>query len=551
MRVTGLFHPWVLAAVACVMPLSASAQMDFEFEETDVAEPDLTPPTPGEPSADLTAAIRLYEASKFAEAAMALQRVVDGETGDDAGNVQKAQFFLAKSLYGLKFYQSALAIFDEITRASLGHLYFDETLQWLAQLATQLPEPAGITDRIGRYPLARLETFNTPQTANLYNHLVFLMGRYLYGDGDFETAIEFFQKVQPTSPFYVEAKFFEGITHVRLRRARPAIAAFRTILETVDRGKTPIADKDRIRNLAWISLARVYYTAANRVDPETGDTDINGQLLGQAVESWNQVDQGSEYWLDALFESAWAFFIANDHSRALGNVHSLNSPFFAGAYYPESAVIKAVTFFVNCQYDNALATIGKFHDRYDPIAAQLEETLAQYEDNTAFFEFLLKVRSGEAELPESIRGIVRSSLSDRTVLAHVEYVRVLEEESKRLDAMPAEFQDSAVGARILADIELARSFAIDQTGDLTRGRYNRLINDLGDLALQIDTVELEILTAQREGLSTEAKAAAEIAATGQGEVVVDEEHQLWPFDGEYWRDELGFYRQRVTHQCGR
>src|SRR5690606_37235353 len=174
---------------------------------------------------------------------------------------------------------------------------------WLAQLATQLPEPAGITDRIGRYPLARLETFNTPQTANLYNHLVFLMGRYLYGDGDFETAIEFFQKVQPTSPFYVEAKFFEGITHVRLRRARPEIAAFRTILETVDRGKTPIADKDRIRNLAWISLVRVYYTAANRVDPETGDTDINGQLLGQAVESWNQVDQGSEYWLDALFES--------------------------------------------------------------------------------------------------------------------------------------------------------------------------------------------------------------------------------------------------------
>jgi len=36
-----------------------------------------------------------------------------------------------------------------------------------------------------------------------------------------------------------------------------------------------------------------------------------------------------------------------------------------------------------------------------------------------------------------------------------------------------------------------------------------------------------------------------------GAVQVDEEHQVWPFDGEYWRDELGFYRQQVTSQCGR
>ena len=31
----------------------------------------------------------------------------------------------------------------------------------------------------------------------------------------------------------------------------------------------------------------------------------------------------------------------------------------------------------------------------------------------------------------------------------------------------------------------------------------------------------------------------------------DEEHVIWPFDGEYWRDELGFYRQVVSSKCGR
>ena len=36
-----------------------------------------------------------------------------------------------------------------------------------------------------------------------------------------------------------------------------------------------------------------------------------------------------------------------------------------------------------------------------------------------------------------------------------------------------------------------------------------------------------------------------------GVVKPDEEHMLWPFDGEYWRDELGFYRQVVESACGR
>ena len=30
---------------------------------------------------------------------------------------------------------------------------------------------------------------------------------------------------------------------------------------------------------------------------------------------------------------------------------------------------------------------------------------------------------------------------------------------------------------------------------------------------------------------------------------VDERHQLWRFDGEYWRDEFARYRQVVTSKC--
>jgi hypothetical protein len=162
------------------------------------------------------------------------------------------------------------------------------------------------------------------------------------------------------------------------------------------------------------------------------------------------------------------------------------------------------------------------------------------------------VRAGEANLSPRIRGIVGSALSDRTLLRNLEYVRLLEAEEGRLNQSPDEFKNSSLGSRILQDIFVAKSFAVDQTGDLARGRYNRLIEELSELMNQVDTVELEIATFQRGQLSQEMQEQqTAVARSGGLNVEVDEEHQVWPFDGEYWRDELGFYRQQVTSQCGR
>ncbi len=531
-------------------PAFAQADMEFNVEET--GQPP-APPQEGPPSEALANALRLYQdPNRYQEAAVQFQRVVEGQTEDAQANVQKAQFFLGKCLYHLRYYQSALAIFDEIGQQGEGHLFFAQTLQWLAQLASQLPEPAGIIEKVGRYGVEELEQFNTSESQELYNELLYIMGRYKYGQNEFEEAIALFQRVAGSSEFYVKARFFDGIAHIRMRQARPAIEAFRAIIDAIDNGDAAgVEDEQRMLNLAWISLARVYYTAANRSSAD-GSREIDGRLLGQAVEAWNRVDQGSEYWLDALFESSWAFFLADEYSRALGSVHTINSPYFENSYYPEAIVLKAVTFFVNCQFDNAMAMVGLFHERYDPVRTELESILGQFEDNTQFFEFLQQVRNGQANLSPTVRGIVASALSDRTLLRNIEYVGVLEAEEQRLMQAPSEFQNSSLGARILQDVAVAKSFAIDNTGDLARGRYTRLIDELLNLSNQVDTVELEIATAMRGQLDAEMQQQmTEVQETGGGDVEVDEEHQLWPFDGEYWRDELGFYRQQVTNRCGR
>lgn len=543
---------WLTALMVLAGAAGSAEAQDMTFSVEETGQPP-APPADGPPSEALANALRLYQGERYQEASVQFQRVVEGETQDAPANVQKAQFFLGKSLYHLRYYQSALAVFDEISQQGQAHLFFGQTLQWLAQLASQLPEPAGIIEKVGRYGVDQLAQFDNDETRQLYNQLLFLMGRFKYSQGDFDEAIELFDKVDRRSRFFVQARFFEGITHVRQRKVRPAIQSFRTIIEAVDEGGVEgVEDEERMVDLAWLSLARIYYTAANRIDDETGERNVDGRLLGNAVEAWNRIPTSSEYWLDALFEESWAFFLADEYARSLGNIHTLFSPYFDTAYYPEALVLKAVVFFSNCQVDNADAMVEQFHERYDPVKNELESVLGQFQDNNQFFEFLQRIRSGNADLGPRIRGIVTSALSDRTLLRHLEYVRVLDQEEGRLNAAPQAFSNSSLGVRIRQDIAIAKAFAVDQTGDLARGRYNRLITELQDLLNQIDRVAIDVLNFRRGTLEQEMQQqqVAASRATG-GNVEVDEEHQVWPFDGEYWRDELGFYRQQVTSQCSR
>lgn len=539
-----------LLCFAGVTPAAFAQDMSFGLEETGSAP--AGPPAEGPPSEALANALRLYQQERHEEASVQFQRVVEGESPDAPGNVQKAQFFLGKSLYHLHYYQSALAVFDEISQLGRGHLFFDQTLQWLAQLATQLPESAGIIDKVGRFGTEQLEQFNTAENMELYHQLLYLMGRSKYNQGEFEPAIALFEQVGRESKSYVHARFFEGISYIRMRRAQPAAKAFREIVEGIDAGDVSGVDNvDRMRDLAWISLARVYYSAANKVNDE-GEREVNGEFLGGAVDAWSRIGSESEYWLDSLFEASWAFFLADEYSRALGNIHTLYSPYFRQAFYPEAAVLKAVVFFSNCQMENATAMVQQFHEQYDPVKEKLDEILARYPDNQQFFDFLKKVREGNANLPREIRGIVSSALSDRTVIANLEYVALLEGEEKSLSRAASQFKNSSLGARILQDILVAKSFAIDQAGNIAKGRYSRLIEEMQDLSNQIDTVEIEVLNYTRGQIGEELQGAMNLAgqSTG-GSVEVDSEHVVWPFNGEYWRDELGYYRQEVTYKCGR
>jgi hypothetical protein len=527
--------------------------VDIDLDDGAAAAPSAV--TAGTMTEAAAAAKQLFDKERWNEAAQALHRVVSGETGDDPGNKQLAEYFLAISLYRLKFYQASYAIFSVIAD-NPNHLKFKETLLWLAKLATQLPEPADIIERVGKYSDDQVSRFDNEQQRDLFWQLNYMLGRYKYRNRQYEESIRLFQRVDRRSEYYVKAQFFTGISYVQVRKSVPAVKAFQRILDALDEGVEGVEDEDRMRDLANLSIARTYYSASIKLDAETNAPQVDERHLSAAVKYWNSVQQNSEYWLDALFEESWAYYMAGQYPFALGNIHTIQAPYFPTAFYPEADILKAVIYFFNCNYDAAVTVVARFNKKNVPIKDALTQVMKRFSGENqeeAFFKFLLQVREGKGDLDPKIKPIVEAALSDRQLLRNIEYVKLLDEEEKRFKASPPSFQGSGLGQQVSDALKLARDLAVRQAGELAMQRYKRNIEELAEHLRNGEKILIDVTAAQRNIIDQKILANNVTSAEAKifGVVKPDEEHVLWPFKGEYWRDELGFYRQVVRSACGR
>jgi len=448
---------------------------------------------------------------------------------------------MGKTLYKLHFYSAAISYFDRIVQKGAAHPHYNETLQWLAALTRDVPDSAGVLEKIGKYDRSELEN---PQLAAVRDELYFLLGKYNYQKNKFKEAVELFNMVNPKSPFFVQAKLFEGATHVREYNAKPAVEAFKEVLRVAEDSSDP---KIRpFQDLANLSLARVFYST--------------GQFV-LATKYFDRVSPDSYDWPNSLFESSWANFMLKQagYSKALGNIHTLRAPFFEYFIKPESAAealtVKATIYFYNCLFDRASDAMDEFDEAVPTIKKGLDEALKKNTDNAQFFDAAVRIRRGKSGLKKVVERAARAVLTDRSLAKRFEYVRELDKELSQHDKADVAWKDTAVANNIFSDIGVSRALMVNEAGDMARKRIERLVAELSALIIRVTKIKFEILEGEKRQEEDDMRAeqardhshrAREIVT-----ITVDDEHQFWPFTGEYWRDELGYYRYRLANRCGR
>src|SRR5215475_2720612 len=471
---------------------------DMEFEPESAAS------TPA--SKTLERAIKLYEKKDYFSASIELKKVLSGESGDDAKNKQRAEFYMGKTLYGMGFYAGSLHYFEEIVKAGDAHTYHAATLKWLAALSRVLPETSGILEKIGSYDVAAL---NDRSLQSVHDELLFLLGRHYYrrgGDGDFDKAVGLFKQVSPQSEFYIKAKFFEGVTYVRKYEGKPAVDAFKEILLIGEQRPAQYRtdDIDNYRELAQLQMARVFYST---------------QQFDTSIKYFEKLDQNSADWAESLFEASWAYFI------------------------------KAVIYFNYCLYDQAEEAVADFNEKYAPLTKNLLDLVAKYDDNAQFYDYIKKVKAGKAGLDPVTQRLVTSVLNDKTLLKTFAWVDELNHELEMLHKTDKAWQNTQIAIDVNQELTVQQSVAAGDAGKVARDRISRLARELGAFSRDVLKIRFEVLEAKGNRLTAQAAGARVSADHREEPIIVDDEHFQWKFDGEYWKDELGYYRFKIRSRC--
>jgi len=238
------------------------------------------------------------------------------------------------------------------------------------------------------------------------------------------------------------------------------------------------------------------------------------------------------------------------NSKALGNIHTLNAPYFENQYFPESDLLKSVIYFKYCLYDQAEEAISDFNEKYAPLRKNLEELVKKYDDNAEFYEYVKKVKTAKANLDEKTQRLVMSVLDDKTLLKTFAWVDELNKELDMLQKSDKAWQTTQVAAEVLQELTVQQSVAAADAGKVARDRIDRLSRELGALNRDGTRIRFEILQAKAEKLSAESlNAQRKQASTREEPIIVDDEHFQWNFNGEYWKDELGYYRFKIRSRC--
>ena len=362
-----------------------------------------------------------------------------------------------------------------------------------------------------------------------------------------EAARRLIIRVSKGSDYYIRAKYMEGLLLYQSGEANEALAAFKEVIESTKKGLLSETSSEKrrrlkLRELAFFQVARLHFGASQP---------------SFSIFYYRKIDRDSMQWLDSLYESSWAEYRLGRHEKALGNLLTVHAPFFEDAHYPESTILKAVIYYENCRYKDAGDIVASFLGRYTPISKRLEQLINTSKKPDEWYALLESYRSSnKAGLSEEIEDIVAVALKDPELGNLDATLLEILDEIKRLEA--AYNGDGSMSLKGVGFIDRtiqelkARAEALKaKVGRSVRRRLKKEFEYIQSLQGQAYRIQVETAKAEEGRLEASLSRRKQRPKSVVKSFVewTDDEKLIWPFEGEYWRDELGTYELTLGHSC--
>lgn len=355
-------------------------------------------------------------------------------------------------------------------------------------------------------------------------------------------ALTHVEQVSTEYTFHAKALYLKGLILYAQEKFEPSVDAFQEVVR-MTHPQTGSVAAPKLREMSFFSLARIHYQF---------------EQFRYAIFYYERIDRNSERWLDALFEAGWAYFRLGEYEKSLGNLVTIQSPFFVDEYYPESHILKAITFYENCRYPEAQVFLGEFTQRYSGVMTELDRLVGQDRSPEDLYTELLKLQEMvEAGGDDDVKSfaatarLLRLALSDHRLELFSQSIAEVDVEVGLLSQLTEPFAGTEEHGRLIEVVQRRRSELVQAGGGLLKNKLTAERGFLQDLKAKLLRIQFEIGKGVKEGLEAQLVGESQEIELDplRFTAATDDERVYWPFVGEYWRDELGTYRYTLTKSC--
>jgi tetratricopeptide (TPR) repeat protein len=309
-----------------------------------------------------------YLLNDYATAAVLFYDLVANKDFQKSQRYPDALFYLADSLYQQKNYLGSRLYLRQLLQLRAGH--YKEALARYLEIAGRLNEFTGIDEYINQ---ARGLSGGA-----LPPELTYVYAKWMFRRQDL-TLEERVTRSRPifqtlagdqSGPFHVQAAYFIGVGHVRLKEWDKALAQFLAVTQGAVRD-----DKERaVKELADLSMGRVYF--------EIGKYD-------DAIDRYARIPQQSENFPDSLYEIAWSYVRKGELERAKNATEVLLLVAEDSVLGPEAKILQGTLLQKLQKYDEAIDTYNQVINAYGPVHDEINALLTTHSDPVQYFDELL------------------------------------------------------------------------------------------------------------------------------------------------------------------
>ncbi|MBK9293029.1 MAG: hypothetical protein IPM57_01040 [Oligoflexia bacterium] len=192
------------------------------------------------------------------------------------------------------------------------------------------------------------------------DELNYIKAKYYYNKNQFQQALNNSLKVKEGAKNYFKAQYIAAISEYLIGKKEQSESRSKENIQKLIKQDSSANDAKEVLALFNVHLGRLSFQKGKFKD---------------SLNSYKNISKDNSLWLQALTEQGWAQIQAKDPAGAIGNMHSIQSPYFEAVYKPESYIVRGIGYLNICQYPDAFKAITILEQKYTPWLQQMQSYL--------------------------------------------------------------------------------------------------------------------------------------------------------------------------------